>query len=63
MRCPATYELKVKGSFIITIFLFFEYVTKYATREAVEADDEDDEEEELSSIDSFSDEEAPGMEL
>lgn len=49
MREPAAYEEKVK-----------EYVSRYATKEAA---DEESSEEEMSSLDSFSDEEAPGMEL
>jgi ubiquitin-conjugating enzyme E2 H len=54
MREPTAYDQKVK-----------EYVQRYATKEAYDAtaDETDDEEEEMSSIDSFSDEEAAGMEL
>lgn len=40
-----------------------EYVSKYATKEAAEAADESSDDDEMSSIDSFSDEEAAGMEL
>lgn len=50
MREPSAYDAKVK-----------EYVSKYATKEAYDAADSDDEDEEMSSIDSFTDEEAAGM--
>ncbi len=46
--------------------LCIEHVSKYATKEAIEADEsEEDEEDEddLSSADSYTDDEAPGMEL
>lgn len=54
MREPTAYDQKVR-----------EYVQRHATKEAYDAaaDESDDEEEEMSSIDSFSDEEAAGMEL
>jgi ubiquitin-conjugating enzyme E2 H len=64
MREPASYEAKVKGIFY-TIFLFIhlEYVKKYATKEAADAANEDSSSEEISSVDSFTEEDAPGMEL
>jgi ubiquitin-conjugating enzyme E2 H len=41
-----------------------DYVQKYATKEAIEAtEDESDSGDDMSSIDSFSDEEAAGLEL
>ncbi len=61
MREPTAYEQKVKGTFLKISVL--EYVSKYATKEAADAADDDDEEDEMSSLNSFSEEEAPGMEL
>lgn len=52
MREPSAYETKVK-----------EYVSRYATKEAADAASGESSEDELSSMDSFSDEDAPGMEL
>ncbi|KAI8855280.1 ubiquitin-conjugating enzyme/RWD-like protein [Chytridium lagenaria] len=53
MREPQSYEVKVK-----------EYVSKYATKEAADAAaDESESEDEMSSIGSYSEEEAPGLEL
>ncbi|KAI8926651.1 ubiquitin-conjugating enzyme/RWD-like protein [Entophlyctis helioformis] len=52
MREPAAYEAKVK-----------EYVSRYATKEAADAAADDSSDGEMSSIGSFSDEEAAGMEL
>ncbi|KAJ3196010.1 Ubiquitin-conjugating enzyme E2 8, partial [Dinochytrium kinnereticum] len=53
MREPQAYENKVR-----------EYVSKYATKEAADAAaDESESEDEMSSIGSYSDEEAPGLEL
>jgi ubiquitin-conjugating enzyme E2 H len=54
MREPERYETRVK-----------EYVQKYATKEAADAatDDEDGDDDDMSSISSFEDEEAAGMEL
>jgi ubiquitin-conjugating enzyme E2 H len=49
MREPTAYDAKVK-----------EYVSKYATKEALEAANET---ESISSMESFSDDDAPGMEL
>lgn len=49
MREPTAYDAKVK-----------EYVSKYATKEALEATNET---ESISSMESFSDDDAPGMEL
>ncbi|KAI8830061.1 ubiquitin-conjugating enzyme/RWD-like protein [Chytriomyces cf. hyalinus JEL632] len=53
MRDPSAYEVKVK-----------DHTSKYATKEAVEAagDDEDDDDD-MSSIHSFEDDEAAGLEL
>ncbi|KAL2913427.1 ubiquitin-conjugating enzyme E2 H [Polyrhizophydium stewartii] len=52
MREPTAYEAKVK-----------DYVSRFATKEAADAAADDSSDDEMSSIDSFSDEEAPGMEL
>ncbi|KAJ3415521.1 Ubiquitin-conjugating enzyme E2 8 [Chytridiales sp. JEL 0842] len=53
MREPQAYEAKVR-----------EHVKKYATKEAIEqTEDESDSGDDMSSIDSFSDEEAAGLEL
>jgi ubiquitin-conjugating enzyme E2 H len=51
MRESTAYEAKVK-----------EYVQKYATKEAAEAATQESDDD-ASSMESFSDEEAPGMEL
>ena len=71
MREPTAYDNKVKGSTYHSHAPCqthnVEYVQKYATKEAydaaAESTDDDDEEAEMSSVDSFSDEEAAGMEL
>lgn len=71
MREPAAYETKVKGTAVpitscnLITHALIEYVQRYATKEAYDAAAEksDEEEDEMSSIDSFSDEEAAGMEL
>ncbi len=52
MREPNAYEAKVK-----------EYVTKYATSAAMDAADDASSDGEMSPVDSYSDEDAPGMEL
>ncbi|RKO89412.1 ubiquitin-conjugating enzyme E2 8 [Blyttiomyces helicus] len=53
MREPTSYEQKVR-----------DYVTRYATKEAADAaTDDSSEDDDMSSIGSYSDEEAPGMEL
>ncbi|KAG5455476.1 MAG: hypothetical protein BJ554DRAFT_5099 [Olpidium bornovanus] len=53
MREPSSYEAKVK-----------DYVQRFATKEAADAAaDESSEEEEMSSVCSFSDDEAAGTEL
>jgi ubiquitin-conjugating enzyme E2 H len=52
MRDPKAYDIKVK-----------EYVSKYATKEAFEASTQESEEDDISSMESFSDDETPGMEL
>ncbi|KAJ3294129.1 Ubiquitin-conjugating enzyme E2 8 [Borealophlyctis nickersoniae] len=53
MREPSAYEQKVR-----------EYVSRYATKEAADAaTDESESDDDMSSIGSFSDEEAAGMEL
>eukprot|EP00842_Homolaphlyctis_polyrhiza_P004834 jgi/Hompol1/5351/HPOL_001466-RA len=55
MREPQAYESKVK-----------EYVSRFATKEAIEASAEEsseDNDDDMSSMGSFSDEDAPGMEL
>ncbi|KAK9720780.1 ubiquitin-conjugating enzyme E2 H [Basidiobolus ranarum] len=52
MREPSHYENKVK-----------DYVNRYATKEAADALDDSSEDEDMSSIGSFSDEEAADMEL
>ncbi|KAJ3349863.1 Mismatch repair endonuclease pms2 [Entophlyctis luteolus] len=53
MRDPASYDLKVK-----------EHTAKHATKEAVEAaGDDDDDNDDMSSIHSFEDDEAAGLEL
>jgi ubiquitin-conjugating enzyme E2 H len=51
MREPSAYETKVK-----------EYVSRYATKEAAEAATQDSSDTE-SSVDSFSDDDTPGLEL
>jgi ubiquitin-conjugating enzyme E2 H len=50
MREPTAYEAKVK-----------EYVSRYATKAAADAADDSSSDEDMSSLDSFSDDEAPGM--
>jgi len=50
MRDAKSYDAKVK-----------DYVSKYATKEAMDKDESDDDE--VSSMESFSDDETPGMEL
>ncbi|KAI9013099.1 ubiquitin-conjugating enzyme E2 8 [Gaertneriomyces semiglobifer] len=53
MREPSSYEAKVK-----------EHVARYATKEAADAaTDESGSEDDMSSVGSFSDEDAPGLEL
>jgi ubiquitin-conjugating enzyme E2 H len=52
MREPKAYEVKVK-----------EYVSKYATKEACDAATQDSDSSSVSSMESFSDDDAPGMEL
>ena len=52
MREPASYDKKVR-----------EHVMKYATKAAFEAAAHESDDDEVSSMESFSDEEAPGMEL
>ena len=52
MREPSSYDAKVR-----------EHVSKYATKAAFEAAAQDSDDDEVSSMESFSDDEAPGMEL
>ena len=61
MRDPGAYEQKVKG--ILKILIYLEYVSKYATREAADAAADESSQEDSASSNSFSDEEAAGMEL
>ena len=76
MREPAAYESKVKGDRFSLSFnqrkeensykmmMMVEHTKRYATKEAVEATgDESEDEDDMSSIDSFSEEEAHDMEL
>jgi ubiquitin-conjugating enzyme E2 H len=45
-------------------YLLIEHVKKYATKEAIDAaEDNESDDDDMSSIDAFSDDEAPGMEL
>lgn len=73
MREPAAYESRVKGRArvcksvhrtLCPFCLTPDHVSKYATKDAIEATgDESESDDDMSSIDSFSDEEAPGMEM
>jgi ubiquitin-conjugating enzyme E2 H len=63
MRDPANYESKVKGMMLM-LRLNVDYVSKYATKEAIDAaEKESSDDEDGGSLEEFSDDEAPGMEL
>ena len=70
MREPAAYEAKVKGRLLLwhacfytTYKLHSEYVSRYATKEAADAATDESSSDEISSVESFTEEDAPGMEL
>ena len=66
MREPTHYDSKVRGNHVcmLRVIVSLEYVKKYASQEAYnqakDAEDDDDDAGEMSSIDSFSDQEAAG---
>ncbi len=68
MREPAAYEAKVKGKRFAwhaccNRLTNSEYVSRYATKEAADAATDESSSDEISSVESFTEEDAPGMEL